>query len=368
MENLKIKLENCYGIKALEKNFNFSTDQGRKNRVYAIYAPNGLMKSSFAKTFDVISNGDSPKEARYNRPSSCAIEVDGQKIQKGAIYVLKSEIDINADSSAITDILVNPKSKPRYDELLLDVDNQKAKLINSLQSASKVKSAEIEKTILNDWEETNFLKCIRKINGGPSVNDLSLFKYSTIFDPRVLEILKNDVFLAKAKEFHDRYEELFINSGTIYEKGVFNPTSADKSFSTLDNQGFFKGGHRVHLKGDEVSLDKEALDRKLDAINACINGDKELKKIQEILAKNAQTQAFTQLIENLTSTQVEFLLDKLRPENQKQFRQDLWVYYIHTSSQTQSYLHFAESCEEEITAIEKAAAEIVTCLGILKPR
>ena len=46
-EELKIHFENCYGIKKLQHTFDFT-----KSKVQIIYAPNGAMKSSFAKTLD----------------------------------------------------------------------------------------------------------------------------------------------------------------------------------------------------------------------------------------------------------------------------------------------------------------------------
>jgi len=50
-----------------------------KVKAYAIYAPNGIMKSSFTKTFEAISKGELPKEERYNRPSVCQIAYSGEK-------------------------------------------------------------------------------------------------------------------------------------------------------------------------------------------------------------------------------------------------------------------------------------------------
>ena len=46
---LKLDLENCYGIRKLKAEFDFA-----KSKAYAIYAPNGAMKSSLAKTFQDI--------------------------------------------------------------------------------------------------------------------------------------------------------------------------------------------------------------------------------------------------------------------------------------------------------------------------
>ncbi len=53
MKKLDIKLENCYGIGKLEYSFDFSY-----SNTHLIYAPNGTMKSSFAKTLSVIAKND----------------------------------------------------------------------------------------------------------------------------------------------------------------------------------------------------------------------------------------------------------------------------------------------------------------------
>ena len=49
-EGIKVNFENCYGIKKLSYDFTFSDC-----RVIAIYAPNGIMKTSFAKAFQDLS-------------------------------------------------------------------------------------------------------------------------------------------------------------------------------------------------------------------------------------------------------------------------------------------------------------------------
>ena len=46
MEKVLVMLENCYGIRKMDVEFDFS-----KKTAQLIYAPNGAMKSSFARTF-----------------------------------------------------------------------------------------------------------------------------------------------------------------------------------------------------------------------------------------------------------------------------------------------------------------------------
>ena len=108
------------------------------------------MKTSFTKTFEKLAKGELPEEERYKRPSISEVLLDGAILPKEAIYVLKSEIDIQNDSPAITDILVNPESKSRYDAILVDIDKQKTKLIAALQKASGVPKKDIENTLFAD--------------------------------------------------------------------------------------------------------------------------------------------------------------------------------------------------------------------------
>lgn len=356
MDHLKIKLENCYGIPSLDKEFDFTSAQN-KHKAYSIYAPNGLMKTSFARTFEDLAKGNEPKEERYNRPATYVVEADGNVVPQQIIFVLKAELDIREDSPAITDILVNPVSKARYDELLIDIDKKKSKIINTLQKISKVPKKDVELKILQDWEERDMVSCIEKIRTVPVADDLTGFDYATIFDPKAMKVLKSQEFIAKANEFNERYQELFIQAGTIYQKGVFNPTKAETSFSTLDKQGFFKSGHRIHLRGEAESVSKEELDEKLEKIHARIDGDDALKKLRLGLAENAETKALNDLIEELSATQVEFLLEKLKPENQAGFRRELWAFYIHNCSDAMTYVDSYAESKAEIEEIEAAAAE-----------
>ena len=101
MDKLKVYLENCYGISSLDETFDLSNAKG-KAKAYSIYVPNGLtIKTSFStRTFEALSKGEQPKEERFNRQSTCIVEVDDVDIKKERIYVLKSEIEISSDNEA----------------------------------------------------------------------------------------------------------------------------------------------------------------------------------------------------------------------------------------------------------------------------
>src|SRR6185369_10831773 len=65
----------------------------------------------------------------------------------------------------------------------------------------------------------------------------------------------------------------------------------------------------------------------------------------------------TDLIESLPSTEVEFLLEKLQPANQAQFRKELWSYYIQNNTDAIAYLASYAASKDEIEQIEAIAAQ-----------
>lgn len=52
MQTLKLDLEHCYGIRQLKFDFQF-----QDGNTWAIYAANGVMKSSLAKMFGDVAKG-----------------------------------------------------------------------------------------------------------------------------------------------------------------------------------------------------------------------------------------------------------------------------------------------------------------------
>lgn len=356
MDNLKVRLENCYGISSFDETFDLSNDNGRKAKAYSIYAPNGLMKTSFSRTFEALAKGEQPKEERFNRQPTCIIEVDDVEITKEQIYVLKSEIEISSDNDAVTNILINEESKSRYDSLISNINKLKSKLETSLQKKSKLKKGDIESKLTNDFETDDFVRAVELAKAIVIGDDFANFIYNEIFDPKAISILESPEFLSKSNEFNQRYQDLFNQAGTIYSRGIFNPTKADTSFSTLNKQGYFAGGHKVHLKGDATSINYEDLQEKMRVVHEAIDSDDELKKLRGNLAKNAQTQALIALLENISATEVDLLLHHVKPENQIELRRSLWAYYIQNSSDTDVFLEAFSANQAELRQIELDAA------------
>lgn len=69
MDKLNLNFSNCFGIKNLKYTFDWA-----KHPNYIIYASNGMMKTSFAKTFQCISNGKKPTDEIFGKKTVCEVK------------------------------------------------------------------------------------------------------------------------------------------------------------------------------------------------------------------------------------------------------------------------------------------------------
>lgn len=357
MNRLQVSLTNCYGIKSLNHIFDFQLDFNRKS--FAIYAPNGSMKSSFAKTFERLSGGQHAEELRYNRKSACSVMADNQPISKDVIFVLQADIDTKAEIPAVTNLLVQPDQKAKYDTLVVDLEKQKQKALNALQKISKLTKKQVEEYLPRDLGTPTLIEGIKAgLNTSPQ-EDLSAYPMAVIFDPKALGVIQSENFQAKSSDFNQRYDELFEAENTIYRKGVFNPARAGNAFGTLYKEQFFDAGHRVQLEGDPGPVGKDELEARIQAIHSRIDADETLKRIREDLAKTSEARTLMELLETLNSHQFEFLTRMTKPSNLAEFRKELWRFYLSQSPDATNYRAEHERIAADIESIESEAANLV---------
>lgn len=144
MNSLNIELTNCFGIDSLIHEFSFE-----KGNVFSIYARNGLMKTSFAKTFQLIQKGkeEDISDAIFGDQGSAIIKIDGQNIDKKQIFVVKSYE--NSYESNISSLLIRGDIQNQ----LRDVFNVRTKLLKELEKDSglKIKKHRLGKRYMN-WK------------------------------------------------------------------------------------------------------------------------------------------------------------------------------------------------------------------------
>ncbi len=237
---IKIDIENCYGIKKLKADFDFI-----KSNAYAIYAPNGAMKSSFAQTFQDIIDGNPSRDRIFtDRPNKRVIHDEANNdLSKDSILVVRPYDEVFGHSEKTSTLLVNAQLRKEYETLHLEIDSAKDLFLKALkeQSSSKLNlEKEISATFTKSDNE--FFRALIRIKDELHVQTDAPFadvKYDIIFDEKVIGFLGTKDFKTAIETYIKKYNELLAAS-TYFKKGTFNYYNASTIAKSLADNGFLK--------------------------------------------------------------------------------------------------------------------------------
>lgn len=346
MNTLKLNLENCYGIAKLEHEFDFS-----KFGTQLIYASNGIMKTSFANTFQALEKGNTPTDRIHGKPSVYEIQVDGAQIDSNSICVIKSFENITTTESQ-SRLLVDPDTKEEYDKIYREIYEKKHRLIIDLNKISGVKKEELEGVLLNDFGTTNFYELLKAIVDDLSGTDYKHLKYTEIFNADVVDFLSKPNVQADIQEYVTEYNKL-LDESLIFSKGVFNPTKADNVINALKDANFFPAGHKVKLHGIENEFDNyETLKAKLIEERKTILENPKLLAIEKEIKKVA----VVKFQEKLESDHFTAELSDI-----PQFKRNVWrSYLIDKKMIVDELVTNFETGKQRLREIEELAAGQIT--------
>ena len=320
---LNVKLENCFGIGKLEKEFKFTP----KERAQLIYAPNGTMKSSFANVFEYLSK-DQRSEIKDRIFSEnialCEINFDGESLNRDNILVVNAETKLSENS--ITNFIAKEELKSRYDEIFIELLNEKSKFITVLRKQSRSTDCESElQAVFNENE--NFFEYLLRIENEVSENlPKYTFKYNDIFDKggKVKKFLESNQALLS--EYLDRYTCLLSNSKFFSKSNnSFGTVQATNLLDSLNDNSFFEAGHKISLQTEEFINSRDELESLIQAEKDQILNDTQLlksfEKVDKALAKNTELKSFKKLLEMDSSLLVELT-------DFEGFRKKVWLSHI----------------------------------------
>lgn len=324
MEKVNISLQNCYGIRNMNQELNFNN-----SNVIAVYARNGLMKTSLAKTFQSVQNNkvDDVCDAIFGDAGSVTIQIDGREITSNDVFVIKSfESSYESD---ITALLVKETVK----EQLCDVLKARDKLLKALEKASGLKikkttggktNYELETTIVDDFEfdETSILLNLDTLQNAQSTLYCGSISYATIFDPTVLKKIQSPDFQEQIQAFTTSCNRVY-ESFEYLEKGQLTLPKLKDIRKSLEKDCFFVRNNRLMLTGTDTIGDLNALGGKITEIETAIRQVPELQTI-ELLLSDAKGMYLKDVIETHPEIAEFLALDKLQ-----MLRKSLWLSYLH---------------------------------------
>lgn len=230
MNSLKINFENCYGIKGLQHEFSFA-----KQHTQLIYAPNGMMKSSFAMTLEnLFAEGNEQPHDRLHSdiPAKYEVLADNAPLHEGQVFVDNPENASYDSSASFTNFLVNTALKAQYDAIYNELNKYIDRVMAPLSTVSD--STDCRKEL--GLRQTSWM-CVKKENG---VLELHAGEY------------QRDLFVNMLGRSND--DRVFI-SLIPFVRNLIEYSKGDGS------QEYEKLTSCLHLKADTVSItDSEVID------------------------------------------------------------------------------------------------------------
>ncbi|MGV8980548.1 hypothetical protein [Clostridium sp.] len=359
MDKIKIDFKNCFGIKELNYTFDFTND-----KAYSIYAPNGTMKTSFAKTVKCISEEAEPKDLiNVDKVSKAVITKSNSVcVNPDEILVIESYNQDFASKRAST-LMVNKELKAKYIRIHTDLETKKENLLKDISPLCGIKSKEeIGKELSNAWgkNEGDIFECLEEIETIiDDFNSTVQIKYKTIFNDKVIDFLKDTNVKALMKDYIEKYDEL-VTKSEYFTKGVFNHNNASIIGKNLNDNGFFKVKNKIFINEKEIKNKKE-LDDLLGSEKSKIFKNPDLlskfEKLDESLTKNATMKDLRDLLEN--NPEIISSLDDL-----DNFKKELWLGYLkQNEEELKSLVDLYKSSKEELKKIVEEAKKQKTIWG-----
>lgn len=324
MKKIYFDLENCYGISKFTNSFDFDSTK----KAHLIYAPNGVMKTSFADTIEDISLERETKDYFYpDRVTKRVVKHDdysGEDIHKDEILVIKSYSESYKSENEIV-LLADNKLKIQFDKLHKEIDEKMNYLFTNLDKLAGKKST-ID-LLANDFSieikdiyaglEGLYDKYINK-----GVEDFSYIKYGKIINSDSEKILKDENLMKLLKNYINQYDKL-LNESKVFQV-EFNHTNAENVLKNLGKDGFFKAKHQILLNSSEEPIGEEEFKMIILEEKKRIIDDemvKEFEEIDKLLSNKATTRDLRDFIRNNKELIPELLeFDK--------FKRKLWLSYL----------------------------------------
>ena len=350
MKEIKINLENCYGINKLEYEFDFS-----KNNTYAIYASNGTMKTSFTKTFVDLMYNTNSKDLIYSDKVTQRIiqdenstDIDGDKV-----FVIESEFD-DFQFEKISNLMVSKDIKIKYDALYLDINKQKDEFIKKLKDISK--STDCEYELLNTFKEDEILNTLKSIYLLIEKKQYVKynFKYNDVFDKnnKVKDFISENGSLIDT--YIKNYENILSKSDFFQKSNnSFGTYQAKQLENSIEDNSFFEAGHILKLKNNvEIKSKNDYMVLFQSELGKILNEEnlkKDFDRIDKKITGNAELRAFKKVLELDNG-----LLIKLKDYDN--FKKDVWCGFTYEmKSDLKNLLDNVDLKKKEINEIIKEA-------------
>lgn len=352
MEKLLVKLKNCYGIKSLQHEFDFTN-----TKVFTIYAPNGSMKTSFADTFKDLGTPNESRDKIYLSRDYKRLITDENGAELENVFVIERLAeDFVSDRSKL--LLAKAELQKNYQEAHQEIEDKEADLISVLREYSGYTKTElIKREVESIYKKGTFFECLQWVYSNVKSTDEYQYDdldYRTLLNSYNLELLNTSDIRNGLVEYSTKYQELVEK--TKYLKSAFDHYGAFEVQKALDKHGFFKANHSVVLKSEEgneeINSGKDLQDVFSEEMKRIIE-DKELeerfKKIDNAFKREEHRYLRTYIKDN------PHIIPKLL--NTDKLRMEIWNEYFAHPDCLKSLINFFKTHDEKKAYIQTLIIE-----------
>lgn len=319
MKQLNFDFKNCFGISKFKETIDFKTCN-----TVMIYAPNGTMKTSFAKTLQILSQRAESNKRKGLEETICDrlhkdlpvksnITLESGAVLKPENIFVANPDDMTFDAAqSVTTFLASTDLKKRYDTIIKIISGTKNNFIKQYKKISQSTDCETELVSVFAEKENSSIYDILDILWDKINNaDYPLYqiKFNDIFDKKgaVKDFIEKN--MTSLNLFVQRYNELLTKSQFFHistdGKTTFGTYQAKTLSNGLKDGSFFKVNHKLQLKDNSnIESFSQLNERILEEIKT-VESDEKLQatftKILEKLDSNAELRAFKECIkDNMT--------------------------------------------------------------------
>lgn len=339
---MKATFKNCYGLE------DFTLEEIKfdaQNSKAIIYAPNGVMKSSFSKVLDDISRKKKTVDRIFTeRKSSYTVEYysatysDAKKLKKNEqpnIYVINSfDEKFEAYSDSVATILADDEIRKKYDTIHGAYSVEIDSLINVFKSHTSFKEEEIRTQICNDFGltidadwEVIIERLVEAQAEVTSHGEFAEIKYDQLFNSYTEKILNDPVFQEKIQQYIETYGELVKRSKLLSLQ--FDDYNASEFGKTIEKTKLFSANHKIVLSnGTEIS-DIASLHAVIQKEIQQINDTPELSSIHASISKMINGNVASRVLKDLIKENrgiIKYL------SNISKVKKSIWMTYLSAES------------------------------------